>query len=521
MARPAILTDYGNIQMPESDNTLTIENNRLAENRRQFDAQNKQAKQKAGKDSLDFIDGLKVDHIGDTAVDLFNDAQIVALKNELVDMQLKGASAQDVKITAMQKLPKIAQGYTIAKDEYGKITEAQKNLLKDYPEGNAEAARNIMGKGMLDNIAEYNPDGTIKGYKDPSLINTNQNYSEKLFDPEEMDAWYPNTTDALVANIQKTRGLTPIEGQLKQINKRGGYTDKKYKGNVSIYHKPTVDDENKVTAIGLDSETVSLGANEDGTPNVIQVMPKEKYEVFRGDGKSAMQFDRAVYKHIKNDLGINPKSLDPQALDTYSRNYALNFLEESKLHGGSYNQFDVEKQDPVKNITNNNIRVGGAKEVPVMDIVTPVREYMDAGGFKKGLEGVAQLNIFNNEVTAPIVAEVKSRFPDSGVTADNIYYAKEGNDIWVMKADKAGKIDRKNDTPVFKLDDFSNVSGNKPQGQKSKNKALTQAQEVKEDKKPVTGYTNVQTLQDAKGKSIQAGVKNGKWYDIKTGKPIE
>jgi len=503
MARPAILTDYGNIQMPESNNTLTIENNRLLENRRQHNAEMEQKKNaqklKGQGDSLDFIGGLELKHIGDTAVDLFNDAQMGALKNELMGMNLRGASAQDIKITAMQKLPKIAQGYTIAKDEYGKITEAQKNLLKDYPEGNAEAARNIMGKGMLDNIVEYNPDGTIKGYKDPSLINTNKNYSEALFDPEKMDAWYPTTTDALIANVQKTRGLTPIEGQLKQINKKGGYIDKKYKGHISIYDKPTVDDDGKITSIGLDSETIPLGRNEDGTANIIQVMPKEKYEVFRGDGKSAMQFDKAVYDHIKNDLGINPKTLDPEALDVYSRNFALEMLNKTGLQGSSYNQFDVEKQDPVKNIT--NIRVGGAKEVPVMDIVTPVKDYFE----KNKQFNLARFNMFNNEITTPIMNEVKNRYPDSGVTADNIYYKKEGDDIWVMKADVAGKVDSKNDMPVFKLDEFSNVSGNKPQGQKSKNKALTEAQAGSKDSKPTTAPKKEIKRSEIAGKAAAAG----------------
>ena len=56
---------------------------------------------------------------------------------------------------------------------------------------------------------------------------------------------------------------------------------------------------------------------------------------------------------------------------------------------------------------------------------------------------------------------------------------------------------------------------------KGKEAVVKQGEAPKVDSKPTTGYTNVQTLQDSKGKSIQAGVKNGKWYDIKTGKPIE
>lgn len=36
-----------------------------------------------------------------------------------------------------------------------------------------------------------------------------------------------------------------------------------------------------------------------------------------------------------------------------------------------------------------------------------------------------------------------------------------------------------------------------------------------------SGYTNTQKIQDAKGNTIEAGVKNGKWYNTKTGKEIQ
>ena len=520
--RGSILQDYGGRfePMPQDAQLAAAQYyQRDKEQANQMQQQKERDKQKQQGDATDFIGGLKADHVGDTTIDLYNDAQMKSLQDKLVAMQQKGAGVNEIKMAALPELQKIAQGYTIAKNEYGKIAEAQKNLMKDYPEGNAEAARNVMGKGLLENIYEYNPDGSIKGYKDPSLINSSKSYSDDLFDPEKMDAWYPNTINEVVANIQKTRGLTPLKGQLKLINPKGGYTDKKYEGHISIYDTPITDKDGKITGISLDAENVPLGKNEDGTANVIQVMPKGKYDVLRGNGKSAMQFDKAVYNHISKDVGINPKSLDPQAYDIYSRNYALEMLRTTGLQGSSYNQFDVEKENPIKNITNNYVN-NGKQPVPVMDIVTPIKDYFEnVGEQKDGLKGVAQLNLFNNEVTTPILNEVKNRYPN--ITADDIYYQKDGDNIWVMKADESGKINKSKDVPVFKLDGFSNVTGNKPQGVKSKNEALRKAQSDKTESKPTAGYSNVQTLQDSKGKSIQAGVKNGKWYDIKTGKPIE
>ena len=79
--------------------------------------------------------------------------------------------------------------------------------------------------------------------------------------------------------------------------------------------------------------------------------------------------------------------------------------------------------------------------------------------------------------------EVKNRYPD--VTADEIYYKNTPTGVYVMKAESPNVMDV-NDKPVFRLDDFSNVTGNKPQGQKSKNEALRQAQSGKEKDKAKT-----------------------------------
>ena len=280
--RGAILQDYGGSfpeQSTQAQRDAAQYYQRDKEQANQMQQQKQSTKAKEQGDATDYITKLDVPDIGDNTIDLYNDAQLKGVQDELKGMMDKGAGLNEIKMAAMPKLQKIAQGYTIAKNEYSKITEAQKNLMKDYPEGNAEAARNVMGKGMLENVLEFNEDGSVKGYKDVSLINSNRNYSEDLFDPAKMDTWYPSSTNEVVSNIQKTRGLTPIEGQVKIINPRGGYTDKKYKGDISIYDRPTVDEDGKITGIQLDSETVTLGKNEDGTANIIQVMPKEKYDV--------------------------------------------------------------------------------------------------------------------------------------------------------------------------------------------------------------------------------------------------
>lgn len=184
-----------------------IEGARIQQRTNEFNAQQKQqqqnAKTKEQGDATDYITKLDVPDIGDNTIDLYNDAQLKGVQDELKGMMDKGAGLNEIKMAAMPKLQKIAQGYTIAKNEYSKITEAQKNLMKDYPEGNAEAARNVMGKGMLENVLEFNEDGSVKGYKDVSLINSNRNYPEDLLDPAKMDTWYPSSQMKLFPIFKK------------------------------------------------------------------------------------------------------------------------------------------------------------------------------------------------------------------------------------------------------------------------------------------------------------------------------
>lgn len=184
MGRQPVLQDYGNIQNPAGDMSVASDNARLVEQRRQFNLQNERlkgaAKEKEGKDATDYITGLKVDHIGDNTIDLYNDEQVKAVQDELIGMMQKGAGINEIKMAAMPKLQKIAQGYTIAKNEYGKLTEGIKELSKDNPTGDMGAVRNIGGKVLLNTIFEFDENGKVKGYKDPSVIATDKNYLEKI-----------------------------------------------------------------------------------------------------------------------------------------------------------------------------------------------------------------------------------------------------------------------------------------------------------------------------------------------------
>ncbi len=485
--RGAILQDYGG-HIPAQDFTAQRDAanyyQRDKEQANQMQQQKQAAKAKGQGDAIDYITGLDVPDIGDNTIDLYNNAQLKATQDELLGMAMKGASKDEVKIAALPKLQKIAQGYTIAKNEYAKITEGVKDLTKEYPTGDMVAARNIAGKNMLNNIFEFDEKGGVKGYKDPSLISPDKNYLGELTTNQNLPKWYKKS-GAFEAGIKKLP-LIPIKGGTTRTDKFGRKVKQTYTGHGSIFDEPIMNDEGEQTGWRLKSEAVPLGRNEDGSLIIEQVMPEEQFREATSTAAAKTDFLLDFNKYLE-ETGVNPDRLDPRAKDILERKFAYDFFSKTGIHGSSFLPTDEIKEAPIKNITNNNIRVGAAP-VPVMDIVTPVKDYFEnVGEQKEGLKGIAQINLFNNEVTTPVIEEVKKRYPDA--TADNIYYAKDGNDIWVMRATSTGengkiKINRKDDTPVFKLDDFSNVTGNKPQGQKSKNKALEQAQQGGNGTKP-------------------------------------
>lgn len=472
--RGSVLQDYGGVfpaMSQEAQLAAASYHQRDKELAAQQNQQNKNAKSKGQGDGIDYITGLKPDHVGDTTIDLHTDAQVKGLQDKLIDMALKGAGVNEIKIAAMPELQKISQGYTIAKDEYAKVVNGVRDFSKDYPTADMEAVRSLAGKEMLNNIFEYDENGKIKGYKDPSLISKDKNYLQDLTTNENLPKWY-NRSNAFEKGI-KDLPLIPVKGGTTRTDKKGGRIKQTYTGHGSVFDEPVINDAGEQSGWRLKSEAVPLGRNPDGSLIIEEVMPKEQFEMAMSTPSARLDFQYDFNKQLQ-ESGIDPDQLDPRAKDVLQRKFAFDLFQNTGIHGSSFLTTDEIKEAPIKNIT--NVRVSAGKEPPpVMDIVTPVRSYFDnVGEQKEGLKGVAQLNLFNNEVTTPIVNEVKNRYPD--ITADDIYYQKDGDNIWVMKQAVSGKVDKQKDVPVFKLDDFTNVSGNKPQGQKSKNEALKQAQ---------------------------------------------
>ena len=208
--RGAILQDYGNIQMPESSTTLASENARLTESRRQFNAQQKQQKQqKSDKEAYDLISGLKIDHIGDNTIDVMTDKLLQGLQDELMDMHLKGATTDQLRLTAQRKLPEISNGHTLAKNKLKEINEGVTQLGKNYKNADLIKAKELALKPMIEDIVRFDDKGNAIGYKDVATV-PNRNYTDILFDDNTLGQWYKPSGE-FMSGI-KSLPLTPIQG---------------------------------------------------------------------------------------------------------------------------------------------------------------------------------------------------------------------------------------------------------------------------------------------------------------------
>lgn len=475
--RGSILQDYGNInhnQTMEAQHAAANYYQRDKEQSNEFAYRDKKEKQREQGDATDFIGKLKVDHVGDNTVDLYNDAEIAKLQNELIGMQNKGASVQDIKITAMQKLPKIAQGYTIAKNGYDKITNGLKDLTKDYPSGNMEAARSTAAKDFLKDIFEYDDKGNVLGYKDPSIIPQNKDYVASLTDEDKLEQWY-QPSGGLVKNIQGLP-MTKIGESKKVRDKRGKEFDNAWEGQGSVFSQLKTDPETGAT-IGqeIKFEKEPIGKNSDGTIQYANVMPKDEFALMTQTPTAKADFTIQFNKHLK-DMGVDGKTLDPRAKDILQRQYAKDWLDQTNLDGSSFITKQVEKQ-PLPPRISVKVNTGGS-ETPVINVFKTIKEKLadhteektkavQIGG--KMVKGVLQTNLLDDNEQSVVLDKANKASPEFKLGIDDVYIKEFKDGIWIMRVE--------DNVPLTKLTETgTNVSANQPLGMASKKEAVNKAQ---------------------------------------------
>ena len=163
---------------------------RIAQQERELqDRKNQQKQQKSDKEAYDLISGLKIDHIGDNTIDVMTDKQLQGLQDELMDMHLKGATTDQLRLTAQRKLPEISNGHTLAKNKLKEINEGVSQLGKSYKNADLVKAKELALKPMIQDVVEFDDKGNPIKYKDVATV-PNRNYTDILFDDNTLGQWY-------------------------------------------------------------------------------------------------------------------------------------------------------------------------------------------------------------------------------------------------------------------------------------------------------------------------------------------
>ena len=346
---------------------------RIAQQERELqDRKNQQKQQKSDKEAYDLISGLKIDHIGDNTIDVMTDKLLQGLQDELMDMHLKGATTDQLRLTAQRKLPEISNGHTLAKNKLKEINEGVTQLGKNYKNADLIKAKELALKPMIEDIVRFDDKGNAIGYKDVATV-PNRNYTDILFDDNTLGQWYKPSGE-FMSGI-KSLPLTPIQGGSVRRDARGKLIDQTYTGHRSIFDKDVIDKETgKMLGQELKYEDVAIGINEDGTPKTVRAMPVEQFNLAFPTEDAKLDF-RIKFNDEMRKRGVDPSKIDPRAKDVLQRQYLYDLFKNTGIHGSSFLPKDIEEQPLPPRVT-NNIRVGD-KNVTINDVSSKIDQLMN------------------------------------------------------------------------------------------------------------------------------------------------
>jgi len=438
------------------------------------------------------------DHLSGTIYDDQVTKQILDLRNEAQNMVNQGVSDPNMITAALapkaNRLFQYSQTAKYINDNLDKQLQnipANSGYIKDKLRQRALDAAFKDDKGQLKDITTIDPDvdwigEAVKRY--PKDVTNNTGLNEF---------------------IQKVpKGTQLIDA--KTYNSRGGFTRKKLKVTAPEFMQLDIDERGNETRELVPKFELAM---DDENPII---------HPFEGkDGKIVNAQVRLVDENVfKQILASNPSYADNL------RGQVMEVLGQYKNKDGS--EIDINSPQAT-NVARallyddlKNLRPGTVEDV-VETKPTQIKVYNTSGGSKKEVEKI--------DLT---------EYPDAGNGAKDITALMQGVDVVSLVTGKKFAADKVLFNPSTQRITVTNPVSNKPeemslttflQNAKPQNPAAD-IKFLQGLRNPITGgntnqpkesdgYTNQTTLKDKSGKPVQAGVKNGKWYNIKTGEELK
>jgi len=372
-----------------------------------------------------------------------------------------------------------------------------KNSLSDIPE---TAGYDKMKLEMLARKnAFFNLDGTRKALDE---INPNVDYVTETIKTNPTDV----TTNKGIDEWLKGQQRVVNSNKVKHYNERGGYDLKNVKTNAYDWAVPDTDikgvNNRKFVPVydeATDNGQPLLHDFPDGKGGFVtapvRMIKDNLFKTIMANSPGTADWVRGqVMQHIKDykDADGNPIDIN----STQASNIAKAILYDELKTRGLGGMEDVVETKPtqIRNVT--NIKVGGS-EVPVIDVYNPLRkiaeDHLDQSKYPthmiskkdgKIIIGGVPVNSLNQQQKDVVLKEAKSA-DDTIKSVDDVYIKLIGNDLVILRV-----VD---DFPLTTLTPTgTNMSANKPLGQKSVQKSAIQSKgkgtQVITQKQKIAGF---------------------------------
>lgn len=472
--RGSILQDYGgHFQPMPLDSQLAAAS--YYQRDKEMNAQlNERKQQRKDKEAAELIGDIKIGHIGDNTIDVMTDKQLQVLQGKLMDMHMKGASTTDLQLYAQRELPKISNGHTIAKNKYDQIKSGLTELGKDYTTGDFAKARELAVKPMLQDVLEFDENGNAIGYKETSII-PEKNYVTPLLEDNNLSQWY-RPSGGLEKHI-KDLPTTKIGESKKVRNKKGVEIDNSWEGYGSVFSRLVTDENGATVGQEIKYENVPLGKNQDGTVNNVKVLPQAEFDVLTGTPTAKADFNLKFNKAMV-DAGVDPSQIDPRAKGVLKRQFAYDWLNQTKIDGSSFIPKQAEKQ-PLPPRVSVKINSGKDVEVDINDLYSRIGKKID-DNIDKGFDATRFSSLTNDEQ-----AIVKQAVENAGYELDegggNIYLSKDGDNYKVYKAQDGKPLPKEGNNEIATLS-FEGTNTKVQPGVKEKREVVEQGKNFRNKK---------------------------------------
>lgn len=389
-----------------------------------------------------------------------------------------------------EKMGNVAKWSDLAMNDAKRIEKQQLEFNKTFGNTDLNQVNKIVTDEFENNLFDKDAKGNLVGLKAPHLINPEKDYFEPLNRPDVLSSVVNNTEPF----FKRLQGIpTQSVGDKQYVSKSGKVKSSAWSGLQTPFSQMEEDAQgNPVMTTKFEEFPAIKDAN--GKPMRLASDDLMEYVTSDPQSKAAAL---ALFNKEKREKGLNIQ--DDNINDKLFRNFIYRNTDRFIPHG--VKTAEIEKTPKIT----VNVGGDGSGKNPTNDFVLRFKKATESGT-PEDMINVAR-EMFSGNGSAQFV----NAWVDKKTKDLEIKYKKNIGDG--LTEDVIEKISQKDPNFYYKLAGiYQKVTGSdaKLEGKIFGGKADYSKPQ------PSTEYTNI--TETNKGK---IGVKNGKWYDIKTGKPIQ